>query len=48
MRDISDEGPVSPTSAVGTTIGTSTALLLVDTILSLESSGFSKYFSAPW
>jgi len=34
MREMSDEGPVSPTSAVGTLVGTSATLLLVDTILS--------------
>jgi len=35
MREISDAGPGSPTSAVGTTGGTSAVLLLVETILSL-------------
>ena len=48
MRDISEAGPGSPTSTVGTKGGTSVVLLRVDTILLWGSRLESvKYSSAP-
>jgi len=47
MHDMSDEGPASPISAVKGMVGTSAALLLVDTIApKLVGRGLEKHTSS--
>jgi len=48
IREIFDEDHASPTSTVGTLVGTSAALLLVDTMLSNKELGseLAKYYRA--